>query len=342
MAASAALPANLMRVPRTAAMPAALLTALLAALAVTAVSRADEPADAGESPPNTAAAALALTPSQQQAVGIRIERPLPLNGAVPIEAYGTLLDPVALVTDLGRLESTRAAAAAAGADATRLERLYHADQQASLKAWQASQAQSIEAGAQARAAAMSFGLQWGPLSTWSAERQRSLLEALTRGREALLRAEVPGHHIGGVVGEQALLEVDGVHVVARVLGPLPRTDAQAQSNGWLLELVNPPPALGPGARVRVRLRSSAAAGVLVPASALLYAESGAYVYRQQRAREGDRFRYEAVAVKPLARVGDAWLVDGLGRGDQVVVQGAGVLWSLQGISSFSAAEEEHD
>jgi hypothetical protein len=24
------------------------------------------------------------------------------------------------------------------------------------------------------------------------------------------------------------------------------------------------------------------------------------------------------------------------------VQGAGVLWSLQGISSFSAAEEEHD
>jgi hypothetical protein len=342
MAASAALPANLMRVLRTAAMPAALLTALLVALAVTALSRADEQADADDSPPNTAAAALALTPSQQQAVGIRIERPLPLNGAVPIEAYGTLLDPVALVTDLGRLESTRAAAAAAGAEATRLERLYHADQQASLKAWQASQAQSIEAGAQARAAAMSFALQWGPLSTWSAERQRSLLEALTRGREALLRAEVPGHHIGGVVGEQALLEVDGAHVVARVLGPLPRTDAQAQSNGWLLELVNPPPALGPGARVRVRLRSSSAAGVLVPASALLYAESGAYVYRQRRAREADRFRYEAVAVKPLARVGDAWLVDGLARGDQVVVQGAGVLWSLQGISSFSAAEEEHD
>jgi hypothetical protein len=41
-------------------------------------------------------------------------------------------------------------------------------------------------------------------------------------------------------------------------------------------------------------------------------------------------------------VGPAWLVDGLERADQVVVQGAGVLWSLQGIASFSAAEEEHD
>jgi hypothetical protein len=321
---------------RAAGMLAALLTALLAALLLTVASLADEPAE------GPAARDLSLTSSQQQAVGIRIERPLPLNGAVPIEAYGTLLDPVALVTDLGRLQSTRAAATAAEADAARLERLYHADQQASLKAWQISQAQSIEAGAQARAAAMSFGLQWGPLALWSAERQRSLLDALTRGREALLRAEVPGHHIGGAVGEQALLEVDGANVAARVLGPLPRTDPQAQSNGWLLELMNPPAALGPGARVRVRLRSASAAGVLVPASALLYAESGAYVYRQQPARQADRFHYEAVAVKPLARVGDAWLVDGLGTGDQVVVQGAGVLWSLQGISTFSAAEEEHD
>jgi hypothetical protein len=42
------------------------------------------------------------------------------------------------------------------------------------------------------------------------------------------------------------------------------------------------------------------------------------------------------------RVGDGWLVSGLGGGDSVVVQGAGVLWSLEGISTFSAAEEEHD
>jgi multidrug efflux pump subunit AcrA (membrane-fusion protein) len=82
--------------------------------------------------------------------------------------------------------------------------------------------------------------------------------------------------------------------------------------------------------------------VLVPAAALLYAADGTYVYRQVQARGADTFAYTPVTVKPLARLGSAWLVDGLTRTDQVVVQGAGVLWSLQGISSFTAAEEEHD
>jgi hypothetical protein len=36
------------------------------------------------------------------------------------------------------------------------------------------------------------------------------------------------------------------------------------------------------------------------------------------------------------------MIEGLTRTDQVVVEGAGVLWSLQGISTFSAAEQEHD
>ena len=82
--------------------------------------------------------------------------------------------------------------------------------------------------------------------------------------------------------------------------------------------------------------------MLVPASALIYGQSGAYVYRRIAGDKPDTFSYESVAVRPLSRVGDAWLVTGLARADQIVVQGAGVLWSLQGISSFSAAEEDHD
>ena len=54
------------------------------------------------------------------------------------------------------------------------------------------------------------------------------------------------------------------------------TKAQAQSSGWLLELLNPPPALGPGARVRVRLQSSAAAGVLVRFALRQYLASPLY------------------------------------------------------------------
>lgn len=290
---------------------------------------------------NKAPAPLSLTPSQQQAVGIRIEHPLALSTAPAIEAYGTVLDPAILVTDLGRMESAQAAAAAAEAEAARLQRLYRDDAQASLKASQAAQAQAVEAQAQSRAAAISFALQWGPLASRSATERQALLGSLGNGQRLLLRAEVPGRRLASAVDARALVEVDGVNVAARVLGPLARTDAQSQSAGWLLLLENAPPGLGPGARALVRLRpASSARGLLVPATALVYAEEGAYVYRQLSA--GDSFRYAPAAVKPLARVGNAWLVEGLARTDQVVVQGAGVLWSLQGVASFSAAEEEHD
>ena len=73
-----------------------------------------------------------------------------------VEAYGLVLDPVALLTDGDRIESTRAAAAAATADTTRLQSLYRDGAQASLKALQASQAQSIEANAQAQAALLTL------------------------------------------------------------------------------------------------------------------------------------------------------------------------------------------
>ena len=286
--------------------------------------------------------ALSLTASQQQAVGIRIEQPLSLTAAPQIQAFGTVLDPVALVTDMGRVESTQVAATAAAADAARLERLYRDDTQASLKAVQASQAQSVEAAALARAAALNFRLQWGPLAAWSAAQRRSLLDAVSEGQLLLLRADVPGRRVGGAIDRHALVEVDGVNVAARVLGPLQRTDASSQSVGWLLQLERTPEALAPGARVAVRLQPAATAGLLVPATALVYSEHGIYVYRQLDDAAAGTFRYAAAAVRPLARVGGAWLVDGLERTDRVVVQGSGVLWSLQGIGTFSAAEEEHD
>jgi hypothetical protein len=317
---------------------------ILPCVLLAAAASAAPPEPSQKAAPGGPPAALSLTLSQQQAVGIRTEYPLPLAVAPMIEAYGTVLDPVALATDLGRMESTKAAAAALTADAVRQERLYREDAQASLKAWQASQAQAVEAAAQAHAATLALRLRWGPLAGWSAPQREELLEALGRGQQCLLRADVPAQHGASAIG-RALVEVDGINVAARVLGPLPRTDTQTQSNGWLLLLEHAPAGLGPDRRARVRLQSAApATGVLVPAAALLYSADGTYVYRQLPKGGGaaDTFVYAAVTVRPLARLGNAWVVDGLARTDPVVVQGAGVLWSLQSISSFSAAEEEHD
>jgi hypothetical protein len=92
----------------------------------------------------------------------------------------------------------------------------------------------------------------------------------------------------------------------------------------------------------VQLQGAPVGGVLVPTAALLYGEQGAYVYREVVGSAPDKSQFAAAPVRLLVRVGDGWLVDGLGRSDSIVVQGAGVLWSLAGISTFSAAEEEHD
>ena len=235
---------------------------------------------------NEASAKLALTASQQEAVGIRIETPRALTGAPGIDAYGTVLDPVALLADAQRVQTTRATAAAASADAARQESLYRDGAQASLKALQTSQAQSIEANAQTQAAVLVFRQQWGPLADWSAAQRHALLSALAQGQRLLLRADVPGGHLGGAVAREAIVEVDGVHVAAHVLGALPRTDAQSQSAGWLLEIERAPAGFGPGARAPVRLQGSAVRGLLVPATALIYAEQGAYVYRRIKRGQG--------------------------------------------------------
>lgn len=285
---------------------------------------------------------LSLSASQEEAVGLRIDSPQLLTSSAEVAAYATVLDPLALITESGRIESTRAAAEAAGADAKRQEQLYRDGAQASLKAVQAARAQSVEASIQAQVAELSFRQQWGPLAGLGSAQRKAMLEALASGRRLLLRAEVPGRHLGGALGREALIEVDGAHIAARVLGPLPRTEPQSQSSGWLLEVDRPPPGFGPGARTAARLQTKPVHGLMVPAAALFYAPAGTYVYRQIPGPKPNTFAYESVQVKALTRVGQAWLVEGLARGDRVVVQGAGVLWSLQGLAGFSAAEEDHD
>ena len=299
--------------------------------------------DDDDAPVRAPGAALALSPAQQQAVGLTLAHPVNGVGPRSIDAYGLVLDPVELVSDVGHLASTRITAQNAAADARRIEGLYQHDANASLKALQSARAADVEAQAQAQAAATSFALQWGPLAAMSDAERNALIGALAAGHAVLVRADVPGQHALGSVPERALLTVDGIGVAARVLGALPRTTPELQSAGWLLQVDHAPSGLGPGARLRVTLAGAAVKGVLIPTAALLYGDAGPYIYRQSNTKSRDgKMQYAQALVKLLAPQGDGWLVSGLDDDDNIVVHGAGVLWSLQGLGSFSAAEEDHD
>ena len=284
-----------------------------------------------------------LTGEQQQAVGITLVHPLPASAASPIQGYGEILDAAALISDSGHLASVRAAARAASAEAQRLGELYKGGADASLRAVESAQAAAVEAQAQAQSAASAYDLQWGPLSRYGDTQRAALIEALASGKSLLLRADLPGRLRIGAVPDKALIDIDGTQVPARVLGPLRRSATDSQSVGLLLLVEQAPNGLGAGARVMVALQGDVAKGVLVPNAALLYGEQGAYVYRRLGTAEKDgKQQYAPVAVKLLQASGDAWLVQGVDADDTIVANGAGVLWSLQGLGTFSAEEEEHD
>jgi hypothetical protein len=292
---------------------------------------------AGEQSPREPVAAPAiqapptLSPQQQRAVGIVIAAAPAARLPQRLAAYGEVLDPSQLVADVGRLDASRAAARAAGAEMTRLTGLYRAAN-ASLKALQTAEAAQAQAQAHAREAQAQFLLRWGPLARLRGPPRAALIQQLAAGRQLLLRADLPGRHSMGTLPGRALVDVDGIRVAARVLGPLPQAAAGMQSVGLLLQMARPPAGLGPGARLPVMLEGGGHRGYLVPNDAVLYGRAGAYVYRVLPATSNSgNLRFAPVTVQLLQPAGRGWLVSGLHHDERIVVQGAGVLWSLQGL-----------
>lgn len=316
-----------------------LLLSVCALLLLSAAARADNRDDPGPGSADQADQPPALSAEQERAVGIIVGTAATSRPAQRIDAYGQVLDPSQLVTDAGRLESSRAAARAAAAETARLRGLYRGAD-ASLKALQLAEATQIEAEARLRGAQAEFLLQWGPLSRLADAQRASLIQELATGGQLLLRADLPGRHSLGTIPKEALVDVDGIRVPARVLGPLPEAAARMQSVGLLLQVAHPPPGLGPGARLPVVLQGSGRDGSVVPDGALLYGERGAYVYRvlPERAKDGDT-QFAPAPVTLLQPVGDGWLVTGLHTDDRIVVQGAGVLWSMQGLGNISDEDD---
>jgi hypothetical protein len=174
----------------------------------------------------------------------------------------------------------------------------------------------------------------------AAEVRRKLLDAVASGHAALVRADLPGRHTVGSLPTQAMLDVDGIQVPGRVLGVLEQP-SDLQSAGLLIEVQNPPAGLAPGARIPLALLSAQRAGLLLPNGALLYGADGAYVYKQVAPKTpNEKLRYLAVKVTPLVPYGDGWLVKGVVDDDDIVVHGAGVLWSLEGMGAHPADDDD--
>jgi hypothetical protein len=317
----------------------ALNLAMYTTLTVSFAARGDED-DAP--PPGTQPTVPTLNAEQQRAVGLRITHPVPAKAPERIDALGTVLDRTLLLADDSEVAVASAQERAASSELARLHELYKAGAGASLKMLETAEAEDAKAGADARLAALRFAQHWGPLAGQGAEVRRRVLDAVVSGRAALVRADLPGRHIVGSLPAEAMLDLDGIQVSGRVLGALEQ-QSDLQSAGLLIEVRNPPAGLSPGARIPLTLLGNDRAGLLLPRDALLYGEDGAYVYKQiAPGTPAGKVRYVPVKVTPLVPYGDGWLVKGVDDDDEIVVHGAGVLWSLEGMGAHPVADDDED
>lgn len=304
--------------------------ACCAMLGISPVAKCDDDKVADS---NQQTAQPSLNSEQQRAIGIVVAHPRAATSPERIEALGLVLDATTLVSDMGESSAATIAEHSSSAELARLRALYAGGAGASLKMLEAAQADQAKAQATAEIAAARLALHWGPLAALPVGARQKVIEASTSGRSLLLRADLPGRHTFGAHLSKAVLEVDGIQVPGRVLGMLRQT-TELQSVGLLIEVPSAPAGLGPGARIPVALLTADRKGLLLPRDALLYDESGAYVYKQlTKKTDAEKARYAPVKVNLLLPLGDGWLVEGVDDDDNIVVHGAGVLWSLQGVGA---------
>jgi hypothetical protein len=281
-----------------------------------------------------------LNGEQQRAVGIAIAHPLATKAPERFEALGQVLDATTLISDIGDTTAAGAAEHSASAEVVRLRGLYEGGAGASLRMLETAQAEQARVQAQAEIASARFALHWGPLAALPAGARQKVIAASASGRSLLLRADLPGRHSIGELPSRAVLDVDGIQVPGRVLGILRQT-TELQSAGLLIEVQNAPAGLGPGARVPIALLSADRKGLFLPRDAVLYDENGAYVYKQlTKKTAAEKARYARVKVNLLLPYGEGWLVDGVDDDDNIVVHGAGVLWSLQGVGAQQLDDDD--
>jgi hypothetical protein len=288
--------------------------------------------DADDEKPTAAPQAVpgaTLTIQQQHAAGIVVAHPLVAKIPDRIDSLGVVLDTTTLVSDVGDMTAAGVAERSMRAEVTRLQGLFADSAGASLKTLEAARAEEARAAAQSRFTAARFTQHWGPLASMPPANRRKLIEAAARGRSLLLRADLPGRHSLGSLPDTAQLDVDGVRVAGRILGVMAQSD-ETQSVGLLIGIENAPAGLGPGVRVPIALIMAKRSGLLLPRDAVLYDERGAYVFEQLSDKsDREKTRYVRRNVTLLFDHGDGWLVDGVDDDDEIVVGGAGVLWSLE-------------
>jgi len=297
---------------------------------------------------------LAVDEAVQARSGIQL---LALNATEPISGttvYGTVIDlqPLAdlssrYASSVADLDSARAASDAARAELERTQALYADVQNASLKALQAARTVNTAATARVKSAqanvtaiAASARQQYGAtVAGWALSPASPELARLLERREVLLRVVFSGSQISA---PPAMLKTsaDGVTPFnARLVSASPQVDPGIQGQAYYYRTAVP---LAAGTRISAKASvtvaaTTAKAGVLIPAGAIVWYGGQPWVYVQS-----GKGNFQRRAVDPrFPQDGDYFVTDGFSPGEFVVVRGAQLLLSEESRAQ-SASQQENE
>ena len=306
-----------------------------AALAAAAIASAGT---AGAQPLSTVMlGSKALSAGGIQAVALQRTRRAP-----SVAAFGVVLDPGPLISLSAQIAAARGTLAAARAtttlqrsEAARAAELYRSQHNISQAAFQAAQsqllvAQANQASAQARLGELLARARndWGARLGSAAASGTAPLPELERGAEQIVEVSLPlGQSLPPASTHPRASTPDGKRVALRLVGRAPRAVAgvAGPSLYYLMATQDSAPI---GTPLTVALSGhGTVAGVLIPASAVVWHDGQALVYRQ-----GAPGTFVAVAVPTLTRAGGGYFVAeasdaALQPGQRIVVSGAALLFS---------------
>ena len=266
-----------------------------------------------------------LDKEAQEHCGLKMAALEAIESKPEVKAFGRVLDPSLLATQLVDINTAKAALEASRKEHERLKALHAQNQNVSTRSVEAAEAAVKRDEIIVEAAQAKLRLAWGKSL---AERKdlSAFIESLVSFHTAIVRVDLPigeamstmpsAARIGPITAEGNLIE-------SKFLGAATSADPQVQGQGFLfLAETN---SLLPSAAVTAYLTVSGKpkTGVLVPSSALVRFEGEVFIYVQ---KQEDKFEREEVKLDVPLKNG--WLVaEGLSPGEKIVVTGAQQLLS---------------
>ena len=285
---------------------------------------------------------VSLGAKAMSAGGIRTVALQRTRRAPRVAAFGRVLDPGPLISLSARIAAARGTLAAAQAasalkrsEAARASNLYRTQHNISQAAFQAAQsqllvAQATQASAQARLGELLARARsdWGARLGAAAASGTAPLPELESGAEQIVEVSLPlGQSLPPPSTDPQASTPDGKRVALRLVGRAPRAAAGVAGPGlyYLMATQDSAPI---GTPLTVSLRAhGAVAGVLIPASAVVWHDGRALVYRQSAPGA-----FAPVAMPHVTRTQRGYFVADLSDeaprpGQRIVVSGAALVFS---------------